>query len=307
VLFPNGFLLELMSHVLYDRGTMRKARDPVEWFLSSFDQPETGCWLWKGTTVKKGYGRMSRRLAHRFSYEYFIGPIPEGQCVLHHCDTPGCVRFDHFFLGSRADNIADMDKKERRYIRRGEENNHAKLTEAQVAQIRIDFANGKSLNKVAKEYGLNLKTTQSIRRGTTWKHVPGPVFPEKHTPDMYAGSKNGQAVLTEAVVIQIREAAHAGSEVKELVQRYGVTRKSIENIIHGISWKSVGGPVSPRPKIAECIGENLPGSKLTEAMVREARRRYASGESGRVLADEFGVNSATMYTMLRGETWKHVT
>lgn len=55
------------------------------------------------------------------------------------------------------------------------------------------------------------------------------------------------------------------------------------------------------------IGSRHGNARLTEEIVREARRRNAAGESGHNLAKEYGVHFVTMYDALRGETWKHVT
>jgi hypothetical protein len=52
-------------------------------------------------------------LAHRIAYELECGPVPEGMFVLHRCDNPPCVRVSHLFLGTRADNLADMRAKGR--------------------------------------------------------------------------------------------------------------------------------------------------------------------------------------------------
>lgn len=38
---------------------------------------------------------------------------PEGICVLHTCDTPGCVRPSHLWLGTQLENIADRESKGR--------------------------------------------------------------------------------------------------------------------------------------------------------------------------------------------------
>lgn len=74
-----------------------------------------GCWLWiAGGDSETGYGRIrvggrgtKHEVAHRVSWELTNGPIPEGLWVLHHCDTPRCVRPDHLYLGTVQDNNAD--------------------------------------------------------------------------------------------------------------------------------------------------------------------------------------------------------
>lgn len=75
-----------------------------------------GCWGWDSST-SHGYGRLSGRggvvLAHRLSWEIHHGPIPEGKCVLHHCDNRACSRPDHLFLGTKLDNIRDARDKGR--------------------------------------------------------------------------------------------------------------------------------------------------------------------------------------------------
>ena len=83
-----------------------------------------GCWLWTGRPRNAyGYGRL--RLggehdpttnAHRVAWLLANGPIPEGLWVLHRCDNARCVRPDHLFLGTPADNIHDMDRKGRRVV-----------------------------------------------------------------------------------------------------------------------------------------------------------------------------------------------
>lgn len=78
-----------------------------------------GCWRWTGPLHAFGYGLIWRGGnnvgAHRISWEIHVGPIPDGLFVLHRCDNPPCVRPDHLFLGTQADNIHDMVAKGRNY------------------------------------------------------------------------------------------------------------------------------------------------------------------------------------------------
>ena len=108
------------------------------------------CWLWlAGTTGSLGYGSFwvpaSGRMvaAHRVSWELTEGPIPEAYLVLHHCDTPPCVRPSHLFLGTQLDNMRDMVAKRRNFqvthpetMARGESHGAARLTAQDVREIR---------------------------------------------------------------------------------------------------------------------------------------------------------------------------
>lgn len=100
----------------------QKIRKPIEErFFSKIERiPISGCWLWTGAT-KKGYGDIfigagagrKHISAHRFSWEFHNGAIPEGLIVCHKCDIHECVNPEHLFLGTHADNMQDCSNKGR--------------------------------------------------------------------------------------------------------------------------------------------------------------------------------------------------
>ena len=149
------------------------------------------CWLWTGAKRNKGYGAfvyvrdglIVQGRAHRYSWEMHVGPIPAGQCVLHACDTPACVRPTHLFLGSKADNNRDMCNKGRHRpggtktppseckYERGERHHASKLTASIVRKMRGEHNAGVSFSRLARRYGVSLVTAFNAVKRRTWKHV----------------------------------------------------------------------------------------------------------------------------------------
>lgn len=128
------------------------------------------CWQWTGSTHRReGYGviRVGRQiLAHRISWILHHGAIPGGMCVLHRCDNPSCTNPDHLFLGTQADNLADMRAKGRQ--QKGEKHHRAKLTELDILNIRIlDIPQ----SALAKLYEVTQPTICAIKTRHTWKEV----------------------------------------------------------------------------------------------------------------------------------------
>jgi len=125
-----------------------------------------GCWEWTGDK-RHGYGiirsggRGAPRLhAHRVSWTFAVGPIPDGLFVCHHCDNRGCVRPGHLFLGTNADNMADAGRKGRFVGKTG------KLSREQVREIR---ASSESIRAIAPRFGVGYATISKVRRGETYR------------------------------------------------------------------------------------------------------------------------------------------
>lgn len=153
---------------------LRNSIKARERFMCSFEKRDKGCWEWTRNFGTAGYGKFDfegRTLgAHRVSWVFHKGEIPDGLCVLHRCDNRRCVRPDHLFLGTNTDNTADSVKKGRR------KGGHppTKLTDSDIVKILEMYANGKFSTQIAVEFGLSDSYVRRILRGTGWAHIPRP-------------------------------------------------------------------------------------------------------------------------------------
>lgn len=137
-----------------------------------------GCWLWAGEITPNGYGRINpggggTLYVHRFSYQTFRGNIPSGMDCCHRCDVRHCVRPEHLFLGTRADNMADMSLKGRGRGNGliGERHPQAKLSPSTVQEIRVALAEGAQGRVIARSLGISESVVSSIKLRKTWAHV----------------------------------------------------------------------------------------------------------------------------------------
>lgn len=149
------------------------------------------CWNWQGKTNKYGYGLLSitdytkRSLdgsrwsqkevrAHRISWEITKGSIDSGLCVCHKCDNRLCVNPDHLFLGTPAENAADMVTKGRgakgeKVAHPGESNPAAKLTAIEVQEIRnIYSTQSYSQAELGRRYGVTQAMISKIVQHRAW-------------------------------------------------------------------------------------------------------------------------------------------
>jgi len=148
---------------------MAALRDRYESKVDRSGGPDA-CHPWiAGRNKPGGYGhiRLSRTvlaLAHRVGWQLIHGPIPAEQLVLHTCDNPPCQNPRHWFLGTQADNVADMEAKGRGRKARGRANGHGRLTDADVAVIRQRAESERSAD-IAVSYGITRGYVRDLVRG----------------------------------------------------------------------------------------------------------------------------------------------
>jgi len=142
------------------------------------------CWVWTAGTVTggNGYGvftmqRLDRRRQMRATHvAWFLrfGRWPT-DCMLHRCDNPACVRWDHLCEGTRKDNARDRVAKGRPGGANGDAHGSAKLTDDVVRALRLRYGLGRiSLAALALEYDLGHTAMWKAIAGVTWKMVTDP-------------------------------------------------------------------------------------------------------------------------------------
>lgn len=100
---------------------MRKP--PIERFLALVEvgSDPNACWDWRGY-VHSGYGQfrdgVAMRLAHRWSYEHYVGPIPKGLTLDHLCRNRGCVNPAHLEPVTNRENVMRGTGSSSRFARR---------------------------------------------------------------------------------------------------------------------------------------------------------------------------------------------
>ena len=155
------------------------------------------CWNWTAANDGHGYGvfKLNNRniKAHRIACVIATGEqIPESMCVLHACDNRSCVNPRHLSVGDKKKNAREMVERgrwngargDRHHMRlhpenlrrgdkhhsrlnpecmaRGERNGSAKLTNAQVVELRR-FHGGKCTQKqVAAIFGISQARVSKI-------------------------------------------------------------------------------------------------------------------------------------------------
>ncbi len=134
---------------------------------------ETPCWIWQRSTDHCGYGKFTADsktyFAHRHSYELYAGPIREGLCILHDCDTPSCVNPKHLYQGTQLQNIRDRVSRGRCASTAGSKHPRSRITPQQATEI-IEGSIAKELSQkeLSHIHNMSQQSVSAIVCGDHW-------------------------------------------------------------------------------------------------------------------------------------------
>lgn len=235
-------------------------------FWTNVDIKSIGeCWSWKGRLDADGYGTFYRPKskdygpaelkAHRVAYFLHYGQDPKEMQVCHKCDNPPCCNPHCYFLGTNQDNHADKIAKGRvpkgelhwmrnkpELIQRGTGHHHATFTEEDVHAICIRLQKGEAQRLIAADYGVCTQAINSIKTGRTWAHISAPYrdkFKDANALHSirHRGAKHPNAILTDAIVIEIRQMLATGVTNREVERKFSISPSTVSGIKKGTSWK----------------------------------------------------------------------
>lgn len=150
------------------------------------------CWEWTGArkqpqqAASSGYGVVKRQgkflLVHRLVFECVKGGALRPALITHNyrrtrsivrhrCDNPCCIRPDHLWSGTQADNMRDRTARGR-HGRLGKPGRPVKLSAELVTAIRLARTQGESQRSIARRFGVSQPAISAVVHRRTWRHVP---------------------------------------------------------------------------------------------------------------------------------------
>lgn len=118
------------------------------------------------------------------------------------------------------------------------------------------------------------------------------------------GERHVGARLTSADVQRIRALYAAGVRQRVIAAEFGVGQGHISRIVLGKEWARQGDPI--RRAASRRRGTEHPHAKLTDASVRDIKRRLQRGESQVSIARRYSVSQPLIGYIAKGKAWRHI-
>lgn len=207
---------------------------PRETATGGLKSPHTDSKGYEVASLSKS-GDVTWKRVHSLVLQSFRGPRPDGHVCRHLNGDPADNRIENLKWGTYSEN--EKDKARHGTSSAGESNGRAKLEEADVVAMRKEHADGKSVSKISKDYGLSKCQVYRIAHGYNWPDAGGPIAGEDY--ENPRGNK-----LNKEKVRQIRnEAVNTDKTMKEIAEMYGVTSSAISGVVNGRRWPNARGPI----------------------------------------------------------------
>ncbi len=162
-------------YAISDRGRLART--------ATYGRNPKPCWKIRAPAFKKGYlsyhmckdGIRKYRLAHIMVWEAFKGPIPKGLEVNHKNGDRANPSLKNLDLMTRPENAAhsfrELGRAKFNRPQHGSKNGSAKLTEADIPEIRRLAATGMFQWQIAERYGVSQPLIGMIVRRKIWQHL----------------------------------------------------------------------------------------------------------------------------------------
>jgi HNH endonuclease len=171
---------EVLIHRLVESGDLSIDNDGRVWRVRAFGEPITPRRLLRRT--KLGYlqinavvpsvGRCLLCLAHRLVWFHFNGPIPEGLTINHKNGDKTDNRPGNLELATRKEQMLhSRDVLKNAHGQRGRQHHEARLSEADVREIRRRYAAGEQQRSIASAFGIHQQQVSKIVTRRRWASV----------------------------------------------------------------------------------------------------------------------------------------
>lgn len=193
----------------------------LDWLIDRLKIQTDECQEWPFCKLKSGYGKIvveqKSWLVHRFVFHLRGESLPNTLEALHRCDNPSCFNPTHLFIGTQADNLRDMNQKERR---------GGQVKASTKAAIAADLMSDMTKASIAERYNVHLSTVCRVANANRISRRRGA-----------RGERNANAKLNTEQVATIIRRTCAGESKANLAREFNVSRSLISAITLGRIWQ----------------------------------------------------------------------